>query len=529
MAKVSINQFAGEVPRVEPRYLPDANALIATGCHMRSGALAPMRAPALQHTLTAAASKVFLYGSTFLSWSSDADAAPGPVAQDRLYITRASGAPQMLTGGVFYALALPAPGTAPSLQNLGTPDPELAEAVLYAFTWVTSLGEESTPSPLSGSVMWSAGNVIRVSTATNPPANRLITKKRIYRSQTSSSGATELYFVAEISAATALYDHDASTAPLAEPIPSTDYDPPPSDMRGIVEMPNAMMAAFSGRDVLFCEPFVPHAWPEKYALTVNDQIVGLGAFGTSLAVLTTGTPYVIQGISPESMAMTRLEVDLPCVAKRGIVDMGGALVYPSQDGLVQISNAGASLISAGLWTQEQWKALSPSTIIAARSQGRYVFSAQPGGTGPRALFFVALDGASPYLTRTDHQFIDLLYHLETGRLYGLGAADQRSISAIDDPIGSIGTYRWRSKPFFLPAEVEFGVVRVDAKTTAGAASDALQVKVFRDGTEVRSITGAAQAFDRLPAGRGREWQVEVEGNMTVTAISIASVPDELFN
>lgn len=528
MAKIAIQQFSGELPRVEDRYLPETGATEAIGCHMRTGALSPMRSPLLQHTLGAAASKIFLYGSTFLSWTADADAVAGPVAQDRLYITRTGNEPQMLTGGVYYGLALTAPATAPSLQNLGTPDPDLAESVIYAFTWVTSLGEESQPSPLSGSVLWSAGNVIRVSLSTTPPANRLITKKRIYRTQTSTSGATDLYFVAEINAATATYDHDASTAPLAEALPSTDYDPPPADLFGIIELPNGMMAAFSGRDVFFCEPFIPHAWPEKYVLTVNDQIVGLGAFGSSIAVLTTGTPYVIQGISPDSMAMTRLEVDMPCVAKRGIVDMGGALIYPSQEGLVQISNSGASLISAGLWTQEQWKALSPSTIIAARSQGRYVFSAQPGGTGPRQMFFVSVDGTAQYLTRTDDQFTDLLYHLGTGRLYGLGAADQRSISVIDDPLGPIGSYIWRSKPFFLPAEVELGVVRVDARSTPGAAADTFQIKVLRDGSEIRSIQGTPAAFSRLPSGRGREWQVEVDGNMTVTGITIASIPDELY-
>ena len=53
--------------------------------------------------------------------------------------------------------------------------------------------------------------------------------------------------------------------------------------------------------------------------------------------MTKGMPYVAQGTHPENMTAARLDVNLPCVTARGIVDMGYAVAYPSPYGLVMIS------------------------------------------------------------------------------------------------------------------------------------------------------------------------------------------------
>ena len=46
----------------------------------------------------------------------------------------------------------------------------------------------------------------------------------------------------------------------------------------IINLPNGMMVGFSGNNICFCEPFFPHAWPIRYRLTTNFDIVSLGAF-----------------------------------------------------------------------------------------------------------------------------------------------------------------------------------------------------------------------------------------------------------
>ena len=529
MPKITINSFAGEIPKIDPYYLPETHAVEVDGAKLTRGNLAPMRAPVTIQTLADNADRVFLWGSTFLGWPYDADAVPGPIASNRLYVTRANDTPQMIANGTTYALALPNPADAPTATNEDTPDPDLQELVLYAFTWVTSLGEESGPSPLSNAVLWSEGNVVEVAFTGSAPAGRLITHRRLYRSVTTTLGATELFYVADISVSAASYSHNNSTDPTQTAITTSNAGPAPDGLRGLISMPNGMMAGFDGRELWFCAPYLPHSWPSEYVLTVNDDIVGLCAFGQAVAVLTTGTPYVAQGLSPDAMAMTRLEVDYPCVAKRGIVDMGYAAIYPSTDGLVQVGQNGANLISKPLWDRDQWLALNPASIRAARYMGRYAMSYQPIGAPARLFAFIDVSGELPYLIPvTSDPFIDLAFHIETGRLFALRAADARTVVSIDDGNGDVGAYRWKSRPFKLPAPIGMGVVKMEGRATPGPAPQ-FEAKVYRGGELIRTITTFPASFARLPGDKiSDEWQIEVSGNMTITKITLAGSPDELW-
>src|SRR5690606_18334280 len=107
--------------------------------------------------------------------------------------------------------------------------------------------------------------------------------------------------------------------------PSRHWTAPPDALSGLTAMPNGMMAAFVGKDLYFCEPFRPHAWPEIYVLTTDFPIVALGALGTTLWVLTEGYPYRVSGTTPGSMVMDKVEANLPCVNARAVVDLGHAI------------------------------------------------------------------------------------------------------------------------------------------------------------------------------------------------------------
>lgn len=526
--KISLNSFAGEVPRMEPRYLPDTHAVAASGARLNRGNLEPMNEPVTANTFGADAQSFYVYGATFLPFTTDADCVQGPISADRLYITYPGGiAPKMLYSGTYYGLALTAPAGTPTVaRTAGTLDPALAESVLYAWTWVTSLGEESAPSPLSVPIDFSPGVTITVTMPGAAPGSRLITLRRIYRSVTSASGATELYFVAEISSATTTFAHSMATNPPLEAIPSKDFDTPIAGLEGLTAMPNGMMAAFSGRDVYFCEPYQPHAWPDKYTLHVNDTIVGLAAFGSSVAVLTTGTPYVIQGIHPESMAMERMEVMLPCVSKRGIVDMGYAAIYPSTDGLVQISQQGAKLISSGLWTKQQWKAqITPSTIRAGYMMGRYVMSYQTGGIGTRKMAIIEVDEGGQFVINVASEaYIDFHYDIGSGQLFGL-KSNLRDVANIDDPTGALKTLIWTSKPFRLPGIVSMGAYLFD--TTPPATAPTFSCEVYANGVLLHTTT-TVNAIGRLPANLADVWQIKITTNHTVTRCVIAATPDEVW-
>lgn len=529
--KITIDAFEGKIPRIQPRLLPPKNAADVANARLNRGGLEPIRASVSAGALGAASTGFYLHGSTFIPLAANSDAAPGPVAQSRLYLTHgASGVPQLYYEGSYYPLALPDPTSAPTITLGGTLNAELAESVLYCFTWVTSLGEESRPSPLSAALNWSPGCTVTVNMAgSSVPVGRLVTKKRIYRSVTSASGVTDLFFVAEIAAATTSYLHNIENAPPAEAITCRDYDPPVDTLMGITAMPNGVMAAFSGRTLYFCEPYIPHAWPTKYSLKFNDEIVGLAAFGSTLAVLTTGTPYVVQGLHPESMAMDRMEVPAPCVSRRGIVDIGYAAVYPSTDGLVQVSQSGAQVISKALFTREQWqKDITPATIRGGYYEGRYVMSYRPGNAGARLTAMIPLDGdGTSVVPVTGEPVAYFRHHVETGRMLALLNSDSVSIVSFDDMAGALRTYLWLSKPFKLDAPTNFGAIYVEAEAPPDESTPVLAVKVLRGGAVVATIS-SLNKIERLPSGLSDLWQIEVSGNCTVTKVVLAGTPDEVW-
>lgn len=562
----AVRDFKGAIPRLHPKLLPESFAQIARNTRLDDGALRPVRQTTPVHTFPSSVLSIYLDGTTWLGWSTVVDAAPAPIADGRLYYT-GSGAPKMLASGVEYPLALAAPASAPAVANLSTPNESLIETVYYAYTWVTGFGEESPPSPLSAALDTSADVTVRVNGFAATPSGRNITAKRIYRSQTSASGVTELFFVAEIAAATTSYDHALASAPLQEVIPSTDYDPPPASLLGLTAMPNGMMAAFDGKEVYFCEPYQPHAWPAKYVLTVDHQIVGLAAFGSNLAILTDANPYVAQGTHPESMAMEKMDKSLPCLSRRGIVDIGYGAYFPSGEGLALISGQNAEVVSRNLFTREQWQALSPDTFVAENFDGRYAFTftyssfteydcgdasgfgafvfdggaAAPSSLtgaaiynfgnaisafGDQRLGFIDVTGQQPFFVDSDIVAPTAMHSdPSSGDLYMLEAGVD--VVRWEDPTAAFATQRWLSKSIVFPTPINFGafMVQTDAVLEGGNTFLCL---VYADGALAATIT-ETNAPQRLPGGfRAARWEVEIVSDATVTGFALASSVHELL-
>ncbi|MDB6179004.1 hypothetical protein PAF17_16045 [Paracoccus sp. Z330] len=522
--RIKLQGFSGEMPRVEPYYLADQVPVSNRNAAMRGGSLSPFRQNSLTvHTFPANRQSIYLHGAEWIGWDHVVNVVPGPVADDRLYITHDNAAPTLRYNGAEYPLALNAPTQRPVLTIVGTVDQDIADYVAYAYTWVTQLGEESAPSPLSARILWSEGTDVQVDNMDGtPPAGRLVTHKRIYRAVTSTTGATDLFFVKEVPATDTVFVHDIEADPIAEAIPTADFGPVPSNLRGITAMPNGIMAGFRGKELWFCEPYQPHAWPSSYVLTTNDPIVGLSAFGTTLAVLTTGTPYVVQGLHPDSMAMEKVEQPFPCMSARGVVDMGYSAVFPSTDGLVSLSAQGGALLTRNIWTREQWQEMRPTTMRAARFGSLYGFSYIPASGGGRRMCFIDPAASEPSVMRVNDNGTAFYTHVESGFTYML-ADNQREIVAFDDATRPKRSYVWRSKPFRLPYEQSMGALKIE---TDGADGETVTASIYADGQLFHS-TSTTNRDARLPAGLARTWQVELSGTATVLSFAMARTIKEL--
>jgi len=562
---IRIASFAGEIPRLIPRLLQDNYAQFALNTKLENGALLPIRHGRFETTMLSDCKTIYRRGDEWLGWPGVVNVEPAPVAENRLYVT-GDGKPKIIIDDLIYDLAVPRPTTKPIATVVGSPDPALSSTVLFAYTWVTEFDEESEPSDLSDGVLWSSGLMISVTGFDVPPSNRAINRMRIYRSQTSALGDTTLYFLDELPATTTLFEYDETQYPMNEVITSTDYNPPPDNLEGLISLPNGIMAGFVGKKVYLSEPYRPHAWPEKYIMTVDYPVVGLRAFGSSIAVMTTGMPYVMQGNTPDAMVSQRLEVNLPCLSAQSIVDLGYSVAYASTQGLVTISQNGAIVASSGLLTMDQWLAMQPETFIAGQFAGRYMASYSyydDNGVAQRGTLIFDLSGAQPFLMRAINYADAMFFELGTGKLFILrNGRDIFEWDALDQPYGE---QVWKSKRFVLPTYTNFGCILIEGEgaitylqrkaageieenkepvaindqainrhTIAGSLLDGVDYMapsfactIYADGVAVATVYHMNEPIP-LPSGFvAKTWEIEIRGNQMVTGIVLAYTPTQI--
>jgi hypothetical protein len=588
MPVIALSRFSGEQPRLVPRLLPPSGAQSAVNVRLTDGALTPVRAMTNVGSVAGAGyGTIYKHGATWLGWASGSvRIAEGPVAQDRIYYT-GDGAPKMrIASGTVYPLAVPRPADAPTATIVGTATGADKVSRVYVYTFVTEFGEESEPSPPSPAVTWIAGQTVTVSGISAAPSGRAITKQRFYRTQTGRSG-TYLYFIAERDESDLDFDDDIAADDFQETLPSANWNAPVDSLAGLVSLPNGMMAAFSGKDIYFCEPWRPHAWPEQYVLTTDSAIVALGAIGNTLVVMTEAQPYIVMGSHPSSMQMVKTEINLPCINARGVADLGFAIVYPSHEGLVAVrADGGASIASGEIFTRDEWLKYSPATMIGSQISGVYVgFYSATNEIGEMSAGAILLDvsGQGASLTRQDTIATAAWFDAKTGGTY-VQLQNSTAITRLDSPTAPRLTLSWTSKPFIHNEPMNYGAIFVEAEVSlsgverrryevlsdAAIARNAARIAtgkiygdlhsrglnrqrlagdilerpqrsgffgqdgfgraetvIIADGRVVTTIDSTNRVV-RLPAGfKARQWEIGISSNVRIEKISLATTITDL--
>ena len=390
--------------------------------------------------------------------------------------------------------------------------PTAKETRVYTWTWVNKESGyefESGPSDVSTSIDVFPDQGVNVAGRAATPVGYTVTHWRLYRSV-----AGVFLFVAELPIAETTYLDKIKAELLAEELPTLTWSPPPVDLAGLTNLPNGIMAGFVGRDVYFCDPYHPHAWPQNYVQSLDYPVVGLGRMDTTLAVLTSGTPYFIQGSHPDSMTAVRSDLEQACASKRSIVSTNGVVLYASPDGLVLLSPSGSRLITENLFTRAQWQSyFLPDSIHAYSHDMKYIAFYDNGTTQGGFIF-----------DPTSGQFI--LHDIYAGAGYSDLRRDKLFVSFSDRTIkewlaGANKNYIWKSKKFTLPNVLSMSCAQVEAEAYPVTA------KFYVDGALVHTQTVADRNPFRLPAAPGRDMEVQFEGSSDIFAFSIAQSMQEL--
>lgn len=168
MTAVNIKAFRGQIPRVSERLLTPNHAARALNCKITSGSLDPLAGISQVFSTSRAIETIYRYrafvsgafADNWLTWAEDVNIVPSPNANDpdgRFYFSSESYEPRMSSYSVaiasipyptaWYSLGIAAPTVAPTVAHTGGSG--ATESRSYVYTYVTTFGEESPPSPPS--------------------------------------------------------------------------------------------------------------------------------------------------------------------------------------------------------------------------------------------------------------------------------------------------------------------------------------------------------------------------------------------
>lgn len=536
---ISMKGFSGMIPRRDPMMLPDSAAQVALNTKFWRQTLQAFRSPlaVASQTKGGTIQSIYRFGrnqpetSFWFQWTTDVNCVRGPVAGDsaeRTYFT-GDGLPKVtdvslaLQGGGqeypinSYTLGVPKPANAANVarnESLGTGS-DTAESRVYVYTWVTAWGEEGMPSDSSNSIDMKVGNTATISGMALPPTGQWnLVAKRIYRASVGNTSVA-YQFVAEVGAGTQTYVDSRTQDQLGETLSTLNFDMPDPAMSGLIALPNACLAGFVKNEVCFSEPGFPHAWPLKYRLTTEFDIIGLGNFGNTVVVLTTGNPYLATGVEPESMSMQKMEAQHSCVSKRSIVCAGDCVLYASPDGLVAVGSDGVDLITRELFTRDDWQNFKPASISAYYYEGRYVAFYNNGTTQGGFI-----------IDPKERQFYDLSVYATAG--YNDLINDALFLMVDSNVVkwegsGAAMLYTWKSKKFLLPRYVNFSCAQVQANTYNN-----LLVRIYADGALKHVQAVLDNSPFRLPSGYlSKSWEFEIVSTDPVIEMHVATSIAEL--
>lgn len=588
MVYFKLDRFAGLAPAVSSRLLQDQFGQIAQDINFETGRLLGTKLSSEIKTLSKGTrDTIYKYykddGSyEWLQWDDEVDVAEGPIPGDtlnRLYwadedYPKVSWQDRILGGGgaypgAHYRLGVPACSAAPVASVDAEGDETLTPSdVSYVVTIVTDDGREGPPSPPSSVIQKVDGQnvTINLPNTTFGSGHNISNNSfyRLYRSNTgsntsqfqlvvsveSTSGSTTYTGGIPLTVTSVIDLTDADE--LAEVIPSSTWIGPPDDdnalypdgpLQGLMPLAQGVMAGFTGKRFCLSEPFMPHAWPISYRITVEEDIVAIASTGGGVCALTKSVPYFITGTEPSAMSSIRVDLAQACINKHSVVDMGQYVLYAGPDGLCAVEGSQGRVVTKGLITAQQWRdstgSFRPEDIKAFKHEETYV-AFYPGGGwvfDPRgeenSLATLTLDNSENMPCRGG--FSDPrdgeLYLIRQDKIF------QYQASNISRPC------TFKSKTFVSPKPVSMGWVSISANrwpVDVQVSADGVVIAEYQinkqDNGYVQGTTIPdnipnvilAEPMMRLPPVLGTEWEVEVSGE-DINEFCIAQSMEEIRN
>lgn len=545
MTTLSIRKFNGEIPRLPADRLPEDAAQYAKNAEFAHGELRPLKALGAHYTVDAAARPcraLFTHdGVNFYAWAMPTRAYLHPTIDDTasrvIYHTQGQGLKVTTTAGMKALNLSPAPPAtafdvgvsapaAPSV-SLGAATGGTPETVAVVAVAVNVWGEESAP---SAPVLFDKqANQDATYTVTHTPTagQQALNGINFYRTYPSQQGTAEYFLLnstpAGLSGGVATLT-DASDAPATSTTLTTaEWSLPPAAPNNLTYVGNGFFAIGAAKDIVFSEPYRPHAWP--YRMTLPHGIVGIVAVEGGVLVTTQAQTYLITGAHPTQMSQQLLPTEQAGWSSTAMARIAGAAVFASNDGMVSVYGGQPSMNeSQSLFTRKDWRAKYSTARLNMRLQqhdGRLLGLIDPSypTTSAAEPFLLQLDEAAGSYCRLDagQALYNAVVSGTTDQLFVTTATGFAEFAASSTNLA----YEWKSGERLFPMPVNFACGVVDAVGTG-------TLQIYGDGVLRSTISISGRTSFRLAGGQPcHRWSVNVTGSATIREISLAQSFAEL--
>jgi hypothetical protein len=398
----------------------------------------------------------------------------------------------------------------------------------YLYTFVNTYNEEGPASPVA-EITAIAGLAITVGVTRDVQSCDYapIKEIRIYHTP-DGSDIPDYFYVGSISVLTAsgtefTFVDNVKASSLNDPIESLNYYPPDPALVGLMQLPNGILTAWKGNELHFSDPYKPWSWPPQYVKTFQHNIVGGMAHGSGALITTLGQPFLISGVSPDTMTETKLKITQAGVSKWALADVGGIIVYASNDGIVAVEGGQATMnYSEQFFTRDVWRALYRTGFSSMRFavwDGRLIVYSSSGAFTP---FMIRLDEAKGAMTELPEfaaacSFVsplsDQCYFTAGNKLYQFAG-------------GAELPAEWQSRELVVNGPINFGIAQF-----VGTGNWSIQFYSNNaDGDFVLRHTKTVTRTElfRLPSGfTSDRWRIKVAGSGRFRELYVARNAREL--
>lgn len=382
-------EFAGIAPRFRKKQLPKGFATVAHNVDLTHGSLKAWLEPRHVTNVPSGQAKMHAWGCHVLSWDKCVSVAEWLPDCPRLFVTGNAPYPQTATMDngrlVYRRLGVLAPNTHP-VPTADWVYNDKARAVAYMVTFVNNFGEESGPSPASYDVSIENGQHVHLSLHYNPPIEYDIVSMRIYRRETGFRTGlekeqeilTHWFLLREVPVGTREFDDTVPIEGLGYAFEGVDTREPPAELSNITAIPESAVLAGSVKNkLLFSRNLQPNSWELSQEMTLDDNIIAMGALNNSLYIATDGHPYRVEADvgcdARECRDIHRYAQAFPminCHTGHGAVVTPFGLIYASTDGLVLLDDStNPKVITTAVISQDDWRQMEPHTARLAYHKG----------------------------------------------------------------------------------------------------------------------------------------------------------------